>query len=175
MSDPSVDLSKSPDRPAILGQFSVVNRCLPADNKVILNALMSTNQRQTEKKPVFWWLDNDRRLVDGLFNDCFNRRNRPSSKKMLLLGPTDTKLVSRRKSRSKSAKTTADELPTVARRIPFLLETSRPLVVIFFNVTEVWVRNISFAFTRTVLVNINAMQLSRQSWNKKNNNLLYIG
>lgn len=85
MSDPSVDLSKSPDRPAILGQFSVVNRCLPADNKVILNALMSTNQRQTEKKPVFWWLDNDRRLVDGLFNDCFNRRNRPSSKKMLLL------------------------------------------------------------------------------------------
>lgn len=65
MSDPSVDLSKSPDRPAILGQFSVVNRCLPADNKVILNALMSTNQRQTEKNLSFdGWT-----MIDGWSTD----------------------------------------------------------------------------------------------------------
>lgn len=66
MSDPSVDLSKSPDRPAILGQFSVVNQCLPADNKVIPNALMSINQRQTEKKLLSFdgWT-----MIDGWSTD----------------------------------------------------------------------------------------------------------
>lgn len=57
-------------------------------------------------------------LNDGLFNNCFRRTHLPP----LQFGLTDTKLVSRPKTRSKTAKTTADELPTVADVSLFLLQ-----------------------------------------------------
>lgn len=87
---PSVDISKLFDRPANPGQFLVVNRFLPAE---IPNALMSTDRPTTDKKKiVFRWLGDDRRLVDGLFNDCFNWRNRPPSQKKIITWPDGHKI-----------------------------------------------------------------------------------
>lgn len=73
----------------------------------------STDRRQTQQT-FCRWSDDGRRLFDGLFHDCFNKRNRPSTQKIFLTWPDrHKKLVGRRKKMSIFAKATAGELLTV--------------------------------------------------------------
>lgn len=125
----SVDISKLFDRPANPGQFLVVNQFLPAE---IPNALMSTDRRTTDQKNLSFdgWA-----MIDGWSTDSSTTASTEEidhrRRKKLLPGPTDTTWSADEKKRSNSAKTMADELPTVAQRIPFLLKTRLPLVVFF--------------------------------------------
>lgn len=92
---PSVDISKLFDRPANPGQFLVVNRFLPAE---IPNALMSTDRPTTDKKKLSFdgWA-----MIDGWSTDSSTTASTEEidhrRRKKLLPGPTDTKLVGRRK------------------------------------------------------------------------------
>lgn len=57
-------------------RFSVVNRCMPADIQEQLIYLI--DERQTI----------DKMLLDCLFNDFFNNKNRPTTQKKTLARPT---------------------------------------------------------------------------------------
>lgn len=132
---PSVDISKLFDRPANPGQFLVVNRFLPAE---IPNALMSTDRPTTDKKKnclsmVGRWSTVGRRTLQRLLQ--LKKSTTVAEKNYYLARRTQNRSADEKK-RSNSAKTMADELPTVAQRIPFLLKTRLPLVVFFLNMTS---------------------------------------
>lgn len=75
-------------------RFSVVNRCMLAD--IYKKYKCQNVDRSTTGVNCLPIVGRCRGLFDGVFNDCFNQTNRPSSQEKLQLGLTDTKLVGRR-------------------------------------------------------------------------------
>lgn len=104
-------------------------------NPKCLNVDRPTDDRQKKKLSFDGWA-----MIDGWSTDSSTTASTEEidhrRRKKLLPGPTDTTWSADEKKRSNSAKTMADELPTVAQRIPFLLKTRLPLVVFFLNMTS---------------------------------------